>query len=153
MRRARLCTNFVPPSRERWIFGSSCHCIFCNLQEYKTRRKNNPVSGHHIINNLQTREFAFPFQFIPNGSEGLASNGDADGLLHEAYLAAGFGSLSSEEQNRNEVHPAPRFALSGVFVTVTGSDSLAFGTSFSSKSSTISSGFSSPVARVCRSAS
>jgi hypothetical protein len=55
-----LCTNFVPPSRERWSFWISCHFIFCNLQNGKTRGKNDTVSGHHIIRKLAvTKEFKF----------------------------------------------------------------------------------------------
>jgi len=66
-----LCTNFVPPIRERWRFRIFLHCIFCNLQNSKARGKNDPVSGHHIFNNLQIRQSAFPFQFIPIGTEGI----------------------------------------------------------------------------------
>ena len=35
------------PSRERWHSWILRHCIFCNLQNGKTRGKNDPVSGHH----------------------------------------------------------------------------------------------------------
>lgn len=45
-----FCTNFVPPSRERWHFRNYCHFIFCNLQKDNTRGKNDPVSGHHHPN-------------------------------------------------------------------------------------------------------
>jgi len=43
-----------------------------------SRRRFNPVSGHHIINNLQNRHSAFRSQFIPIGTEGFASNGGVD---------------------------------------------------------------------------
>lgn len=42
-----VCTNFVPPSRERCNFWISRHCVFYNLQNCKVRGKNDPVSSHH----------------------------------------------------------------------------------------------------------
>ena len=57
-----FCTNFVPPSRERWHFRIYRHCIFCNLQDNNTHGKNDPVSGHHIFNKLQALQPTVTFQ-------------------------------------------------------------------------------------------
>ncbi len=59
------CTNFVPPSRERWSFRISWHFVFCNLQNHNTRGKNDPVSGHHIFNNLQAHRTTITFRNVP----------------------------------------------------------------------------------------
>src|SRR6202041_3132622 len=52
-----FCTNFVPPTRERWSFWISCHFVFCSLQKDKTRGKNDPVSGHDLFQQLSGKMF------------------------------------------------------------------------------------------------
>jgi hypothetical protein len=46
--------------------------LFAQSPRLKCVTVTDPVSGHHIFNNLQISQSAFSFQFIPIGTEGFA---------------------------------------------------------------------------------